>query len=43
MGEALDYWDVMKSGNEEAKKLFLAAPGVFQQLLLLVNQCFGLI
>ena len=27
MGDALDQWDVMKSGNEEAKKLFLAAPG----------------
>lgn len=27
MGDALDHWDVMKSGNEEAKKLFLAAPG----------------
>jgi dihydroxy-acid dehydratase len=27
MGHALDQWDVMKSGNEEAKKLFLAAPG----------------
>ena len=27
MGAALDQWDVMKSGNEEAKKLFLAAPG----------------
>jgi dihydroxy-acid dehydratase len=27
MGDALDRWDVMKSGNEEAKKLYLAAPG----------------
>ncbi len=27
MGDALDQWDVMKSGNEEAKKLYLAAPG----------------
>ena len=27
MGDALDQWDVMKTGNEEAKKLFLAAPG----------------
>jgi len=27
MGDALDQWDVMKSGNEDAKKLFLAAPG----------------
>ena len=27
MGDALDKWDVMKSGNEEAKKLYLAAPG----------------
>jgi dihydroxy-acid dehydratase len=27
MGDALDQWDVMQSGNEEAKKLYLAAPG----------------
>ena len=27
MGAALDQWDIVKSGNEEAKKLFLAAPG----------------
>ena len=27
MGDALERWDVMKSGNEEAKKLYLAAPG----------------
>ncbi len=27
MGAALDQWDVMRAGNEEAKKLYLAAPG----------------
>lgn len=27
MGAALDQWDVMKVGNDKAKKLFLAAPG----------------
>jgi dihydroxy-acid dehydratase len=27
MGDALDQWDVMNSGHEDAKKLYLAAPG----------------
>lgn len=27
MGDALDQWDVMKPGHEDAKKLYLAAPG----------------